>query len=86
MPNFFYAHLSVSNGATFLLQDLDVQMTIGLAAGVPTTYISVGNQELQDPVGYLNLAQFLLNQTNPPQVLSVSYGGTEVDTMGDVGT
>ncbi|KAA1475846.1 family S53 protease [Dentipellis sp. KUC8613] len=83
--------LQTTNGGTnpqndpSLESDLDTQMTIGLAAGVPTTYISVGNQELQDPVGYLNLAQFLLNQTDPPQVLSVSYGGTELVTMGDVG-
>ncbi|THH09096.1 hypothetical protein EW145_g2249 [Phellinidium pouzarii] len=58
--------------------NLDVQYTIGLASGVPTTFISVG-QENQDGAlgGFLDIINFLLNESNPPTVLTTSYGQDE---------
>ncbi|TFY81640.1 hypothetical protein EWM64_g2369 [Hericium alpestre] len=61
-----------------LESDLDVQQTIGIATGIPTTFISVGSEGLLDPVGFLNAVDLLLNETSPPQVLSVSYGTDEL--------
>ncbi|KAI0046855.1 family S53 protease [Auriscalpium vulgare] len=58
--------------------DLDVQYTIGVASGVPTTFISVGNNfQDGDLEGFLDIINFLLGETNPPQVLTTSYGQNE---------
>ncbi|KAF8952094.1 family S53 protease-like protein [Flammula alnicola] len=58
--------------------NLDIQYTVGLASGVPTTFISVGNN-FQDGVleGFLDIMNSLLADTNPPQVLTTSYGQNE---------
>jgi len=60
-------------------QNLDIQYTLGLATGVPTTFISVGGGvEIDDFLGaLLDTAYYLLNQTSPPQVVSNSYGCNE---------
>ncbi|KJA14600.1 hypothetical protein HYPSUDRAFT_194935 [Hypholoma sublateritium FD-334 SS-4] len=58
--------------------NLDIQYTIGVASGVPTTFISVGDN-FQDGnlEGFLDIINFLLAETNPPQVLTTSYGQNE---------
>ncbi|KAH9847188.1 family S53 protease [Lenzites betulinus] len=58
--------------------NLDIQYTIGVASGVPTTFISVGNN-FQDGAleGFLDIINFLLGESAPPQVLTTSYGQNE---------
>ncbi|CDO76407.1 hypothetical protein BN946_scf184937.g21 [Trametes cinnabarina] len=60
--------------------DLDTQYTVGIASQVPVTFISVGpdNQD-GDLSGFLDIIEFLLSETNQPQVLSTSYGFDEGD-------
>ncbi|KAI0085901.1 family S53 protease-like protein [Irpex rosettiformis] len=54
--------------------NLDIQYTVGIASGIPTTFISVGaNNQDGDLVGSLDMINFLLNESNPPQVLTTSY-------------
>ena len=51
---------------------------MGIASGVPVTYISVGHQHQDgDLDGFLDIINFLLSQPNPPQVFSTSYGFSE---------
>ncbi|KAH8992221.1 subtilisin-like protein [Lactarius akahatsu] len=58
--------------------DLDVQYTIGLASGVPTVFISVGDQYQDgDLEGFLDIINFLSGKSAPPQVLTTSYGQDE---------
>lgn len=58
--------------------NLDTQFTIGIATGVNTTFISVGNNVKDgDLDGFLDIINFLLGQTSPPQVLTTSYGANE---------
>ncbi|KAI0628873.1 family S53 protease [Trametes polyzona] len=58
--------------------NLDIQYTVGLATGVPTTFISVGDDfQDGDLEGFLDIINFLLGQSSPPQVLTTSYGQNE---------
>ncbi|OSC98853.1 family S53 protease [Trametes coccinea BRFM310] len=60
--------------------DLDIQYTVGIASQVPITFISVGdNNQDGDLSGFLDIIEFLLSETNQPQVLSTSYGFNEGD-------
>ncbi|KAK7683756.1 hypothetical protein QCA50_013132 [Cerrena zonata] len=54
--------------------NLDIQYTVGLATGVPVTFISVGNETADDSLGFLDVVEHLMNKTSPPQVMSMSYG------------
>ncbi|KAJ7490735.1 family S53 protease [Mycena latifolia] len=60
--------------------NLDIQYTIGVATGVPVSFVSVGNNfddgELE---GYLDMINFLSEEDKVPQVMSTSYGNNEVD-------
>ncbi|KAI0046849.1 family S53 protease [Auriscalpium vulgare] len=58
--------------------DLDIQYTVGVASGVPVTFISVGDN-FQDGAleGFLDIINFLLAESAPPQVLTTSYGQNE---------
>ncbi|KAF7353885.1 Subtilisin-like protein [Mycena venus] len=61
--------------------DLDIQYTVGLATGVPVTFVSVG-ETTQDGAdeGFLDIINALLGEAAPPQVLTTSYGfNTEAD-------
>lgn len=61
--------------------DLDIQYTVGLATGVPTTFVATG------PSNYTTLdiwfqslldeANYLVEMDDPPTVLSTSYGEDE---------
>lgn len=58
--------------------NLDTQYTVGVATGVPVTFISVGNTFDDGSLhGFLDIINFLLAETNPPQVLTTSYGQNE---------
>ena len=56
-------------------QSLDIQYTVGIATGVPITFYSDGNWTFDDAL--LNTATYLLNLTDPPQVVTTSYGDDE---------
>ncbi|KAJ7700742.1 subtilisin-like protein [Mycena rosella] len=61
--------------------DLDIQYTVGLATGVPVTFVSVG-ERTQDGAdeGFLDIINALIAEAAPPQVLTTSYGfDTEAD-------
>ncbi|KAI0064355.1 family S53 protease [Artomyces pyxidatus] len=61
--------------------DLDIQYTIGIASGVPTYFISVGDDfQDGDLEGFLDIVNYLLAEDAPPQVLTTSYGQDE-DTI-----
>lgn len=58
--------------------NLDIQYTVGVASGVPTTFISVGDNFKDGNLeGFLDIINFLLAETNPPHVLTTSYGQNE---------
>ena len=61
------------------LQNLDVQYTIGVASGVPTVFISVGDDSTDGVFGFLDTANHLLAETTPPHVMTTSYGSDESD-------
>ncbi|KAI0354061.1 family S53 protease [Trametes cingulata] len=57
--------------------NLDTQYTVGVATGVPTVFISVGGDNQDGLSGFLDIIQFLLGETDQPQVLTTSYGFNE---------
>ncbi|KAF8898196.1 subtilisin-like protein [Mucidula mucida] len=57
--------------------NLDIQYTVGLATGVPTVFISVGEDNQDGLGGFLDIATFLIGQEAPPTVLTTSYGFDE---------
>lgn len=58
--------------------NLDTQYTVGIATGVPVTFISVGNKFKDGNLdGFLDIINFLLGEAAPPQVLTTSYGQNE---------
>ncbi len=59
------------------LQNLDTQYTVGLATGVPTRFISVGDNTQDGIFGFLDIIHFLSGETTPPHVLTTSYGANE---------
>ncbi|KAI0312875.1 family S53 protease [Amylostereum chailletii] len=59
------------------LQNLDTQWTIGVASGVNVTFVSVGNNNLDGVSGFLDLIEYLLNDSDPLTVLSTSYSFNE---------
>ena len=61
------------------VQNLDIQYTVGLASGVPVTFISVGQNNTDGLSGFLDLINFLLGEDAPPQVLTTSYGMNNID-------
>ncbi|KAF9069627.1 family S53 protease [Rhodocollybia butyracea] len=58
--------------------NLDIQYTVGVATGVNVTFISIGpNNTDGAAIGFLDIVEYLYNMTNPPQVMSMSYGYEE---------
>jgi hypothetical protein len=59
---------------------LDVQTVIGLAAGIPTSFLSVGNiiNVASDLSGaFFDTTTFLSTTQNPPSVFTTSFGFDE---------
>lgn len=55
---------------------LDIDYTVGIASGVPVTFISVGGDDVfADEL--LNETAYLLSLDEVPNVLTTSYGGSE---------
>jgi len=61
--------------------NLDIQLTIGLATGVPVNFLSVGEVDTFDGLGaFIDTANFVLRQgRSRPSVLTTSYGFNEPD-------
>ncbi|KAF5315080.1 hypothetical protein D9619_007609 [Psilocybe cf. subviscida] len=58
--------------------NLDIQYTVGVASGVPNVFISVGDNVKDGALsGFLDIINFLLGESAPPQVLTTSYGFNE---------
>ncbi|CAK5264006.1 unnamed protein product [Mycena citricolor] len=55
--------------------NLDMQYTVGLATGVPVTFLSVG--EFDFLTALLDTTTYLQGVSNPPTVMTTSYGMTE---------
>ena len=68
------------------LQDLDTQYTLGIASGVPTVFISVGEHNRDGVNGFLDIINTLIGESNAPQVLSTSYGFDEPDLPTSIAT
>ncbi|KAI0693673.1 family S53 protease [Cerioporus squamosus] len=70
--------VSVDNGITSgngtLEASLDIQYTVGIATGVPTTFYSVSDSST---TGFIDLVNYFLAQDEVPLVLSTSYGFNE---------
>ena len=60
-----------------LLQSLDIQYTVGVATNVPTTFVTVGDQNNDNLSGFLDQIDFLLKQQTAPLVLTTSFGFDE---------
>ncbi|KAJ7695783.1 subtilisin-like protein [Mycena rosella] len=60
--------------------NLDIQYTVGLASGVPVTFVS-GGETFSDGAleGFLDIINNLSGLTTVPQVLTTSYGEDEPD-------
>lgn len=56
---------------------MDTQYTVGVAGGVPVTFISVGPNNNDGIDGFLDIINFLIKEASQPQVLSTSYGFDE---------
>ncbi|KIK68209.1 hypothetical protein GYMLUDRAFT_68091 [Collybiopsis luxurians FD-317 M1] len=55
--------------------NLDIQYTVGLANGIPTTFVDIGDKNQDgDDGGFLDIINDLLAEQNPPLVLTTSYG------------
>ena len=63
-----------------VLQELDIQYTVGMATSVPVTYYFIGYDAQDDLGGFLDEANLLLGLENPPLVLTTSYGRRESST------
>ncbi|KAF7364615.1 Family S53 protease [Mycena venus] len=60
--------------------NLDIQYTIGVATGVPTYFVSVGESfQDGDLEGFLDIVNFLSDEDDVPQVMTTSYGENETD-------
>ncbi|KAF7973164.1 hypothetical protein HWV62_15843 [Athelia sp. TMB] len=67
-----------SPGTNAYEANLDTQYTVGLASGVPVTFVSAGQLDSPDIAGiFLDIAHYLTAMEHPPQVLSSSYGFNE---------
>ena len=66
---------------TVCAQNLDVQYTVGVASKVPTTFISVGENNSDGVDGFLDIINFLIAKSTAtrPKVLTTSYGFDEPD-------
>lgn len=61
-----------------MTQNLDIQYTVGVAQGVPVTFISSGSNYTDGFGGFLDMANYLLAMKTVPQVLTLSYAFDEI--------
>ncbi|EJD45534.1 family S53 protease-like protein [Auricularia subglabra TFB-10046 SS5] len=53
--------------------NMDMQYAVGIATGVPVSFVSVGPTNGDSLFGFLDVVLYLLQLDNPPQVISTSY-------------
>lgn len=67
---------------TWIPQNIDVQYTVGLVSGIPEVFVTVGNA-VDSNAEFINemldFANALLDEKEPPQTISTSYGADETD-------
>ena len=56
---------------------MDIQYTVGVATGVPTVFISVGDTNHDGVAGFLDVVNHLVDKFDPPHVFTSSYGFNE---------
>ncbi|KAJ6563914.1 family S53 protease-like protein [Mycena capillaripes] len=68
--------------------NLDTQYTIGVATGVPITFISVGENNADGVDGFMDIITTLIGEstTTRPKVLTTSYGFDESDLSRSMAT
>ncbi|KAJ7114159.1 family S53 protease [Mycena crocata] len=59
--------------------NLDIEYTVGVAGGVPVTFLSVGDDVVDDVAGFIDIVNFLLAESDDtrPKVITTSYGFNE---------
>ncbi|EPT01818.1 hypothetical protein FOMPIDRAFT_1048413 [Fomitopsis schrenkii] len=57
--------------------NLDVQYTVGLATGIPVTFISVGDDTNDGTDGFLDTANYVLSEESSAYVVTTSYNNDE---------
>jgi tripeptidyl-peptidase-1 len=56
------------------------EYTVGMATGVPVTFLSVGETNSDgDLSGFLDTVNYVLAQSAPPYTMSTSYGFNEAE-------
>ncbi|EJD49915.1 subtilisin-like protein [Auricularia subglabra TFB-10046 SS5] len=81
-PNTTFSFASLDGGqnsqdpaSAGLEANLDIQYAVAVGGGLPTIFLSVGSDVQQgDPLGFLDTANLLLAQDDPPQTFTTSYG------------
>ena len=58
-------------------QSLDIQYTVGMATGVPTTFFTVGDSNDGDLTGFLDLVNQFIAADVPPTTFTTSFGFPE---------
>ncbi|CDO77343.1 hypothetical protein BN946_scf184786.g3 [Trametes cinnabarina] len=76
------------NQASISEGNLDIQYSLGIATGVPIVYVFVGIQYQDGPEyqGWLDEANYLLSQDNPPQVMTTSWGAYDESDFSQLAT
>ncbi|KIY62913.1 family S53 protease [Cylindrobasidium torrendii FP15055 ss-10] len=64
--------------------DLDIEYTVGIATGVPITFVSVGSDNSDGVSGFIDVFDYLAAKDVPPTVVTVSYGFYEPDLSSDI--
>ncbi|KAJ7685962.1 family S53 protease [Mycena rosella] len=59
--------------------DLDIEYTVGIAGGVPVTFISVGDDSVDDVDGFIDIVNSILAEPSGITVLTTSYAFNEED-------
>lgn len=62
---------------TQIIQNLDIQYTVGVAQGVPVTFISAGSDNTDGFDGFLDMINYILGLDSIPNVLTTSYAFNE---------
>jgi tripeptidyl-peptidase-1 len=59
--------------------NLDIQYTVGIASGVPTTFFTVGSKTHDGISGIIDIVNSMQGQSVVPNVWTTSYGFNEPD-------
>jgi tripeptidyl-peptidase-1 len=68
-----------ASGDAGIEADLDIQYTVGIASGVPTTFFTVGENNPDGIAGFIDIVNSMESQSVIPHVWTTSYGFNEQD-------